>query len=179
VHVGPLPNLTVLNLARGRLTRQEPVTAEPTTPAEAPLEQRLEALFQTLQPGEDDGLLLGPTPYTAAPRSAVATPPIQRSARAPAQPAQPARPARPARPGPPLTPQVVVHKPPAEAPSPPVGEPAAKGKASPPDVQRAPGQRARGEALEAPELDLTQLAQEIYPLVRRLMAIERERRPGR
>jgi hypothetical protein len=43
-------------------------------------------------------------------------------------------------------------------------------------VQRAEGEE---EDDESEELDLTELSRRIYPLVKRLLAIERERMPGR
>jgi hypothetical protein len=40
-------------------------------------------------------------------------------------------------------------------------------------------QRAVGEEIEFEEVDLVQLAQQIYPLIRRMLSIERERTLGR
>jgi hypothetical protein len=48
------------------------------------------------------------------------------------------------------------------------------------DTVAAVVQRAEGEGSESEEeLDLAELAERIYPLVKRLLAIERERMPGR
>jgi hypothetical protein len=40
-------------------------------------------------------------------------------------------------------------------------------------------QRAAAEEIEEEEVDLEELAREVYPLIRRMLAIERERTLGR
>ena len=46
-------------------------------------------------------------------------------------------------------------------------------------VQEAEPEASASPVEEEPELELDHLARQIYPLIKRMLAVERERRPGR
>jgi hypothetical protein len=82
----------------------------------------------------------------------------------------------------------LVQQPVIEPPSPEEEEQVVQREPEPPaisPVSRAPSepvhvvQRAESDEAEFEEVDLVQLAQRIYPLIRRMLSIERERTLGR
>jgi hypothetical protein len=192
--VGPRPSLTMLGFesthpARGGLTdawpspfRSQPPFQAPSQPVEPSLERLLGILeAEPQRPQEGEALILPtisrPTPYPRerpGPRRGArarpsATVPVQTdliaAERADEQPLPLAQPP---------TPQPTVQQQPEPAP------PAVSSAVGAPHtiVQRAETE-AEGEGSELEELDLADLAQKVYPLIKRLLLVERERRPGR
>ena len=176
VYIGPRSSLTLLRRKAASMARRHPASAQsgfqmPGSPVEPP------PGFGKL--GSDERMVLPPPPRPASPA------PQPRPARAQAGPAQ----AKPAR----ATPASA--SPPAQVPL-PLARPPAVQPAQAEVIQRQPEDSSIssvGEAVSAPdtiapeaedeesgveEIDLGQLARSIYPLVKRLLAIERERMPG-
>ena len=171
VYIGPKSSLTLLRRKATPMARRQPASAQagfqiPGSPV-MPLPG-----FGKL--GSDERMVLPPPPRPASPAAQ------PRPAQAQAEPAK----ATPASASPPDQSPLPLARPPAVQPArteviqrqpedsstSPVSEIASAQDTTVPDVE--------DEESEVEEIDLPQLAQRIYPLVKRLLAIERERMPG-
>jgi hypothetical protein len=159
-HVGPDPSLALLSAATRRASAPSSGTTVPGAGADS-----LEALLAAWELGPEETMVL-PPPRMGAPVS---------------QPAPQAGPSRAPRPAPG---QAGPRLPPRE-PAParqiqrhvtaPATTPLVSTSPAPPDVvQRALGEDVGGEE---DEVDLRDLARRVLPIVKRMLAIERERRP--
>ena len=204
MYVGPRPSLTMLgfestHLARGGPTgtgpspfASLPPSRTPSQPLEISVEHLLGMVEADAQQSYDGGALVLPTlsrptrysrekpdPRRITRSRPPATGPIQAGLTAADYADQPSLPLAQ-----PPTPQAMVQRQPE-----PASEEVSQRQPAPPDVSSVVGaphtmvQRdeteVEGEGSEVEELDLAGLAQRVYPLIKRLLLIERERRPGR
>jgi len=190
VYIGPSRSLAVSGLdPTYQAKRQASAQTGVQMPSQmmAPSSSKLHplALLEAWKAQDEDRLPLASPPQPAPPRSparplqARPTPTTQARPGSVAQPREPSRP--PARPLPPQPEPVQIERPQLQLPLAETiqRQPApAVGAFVPQDivVQRAEGEE---EVDEPEELDLAELSRRVYPLVKRLLAIERERMPGR
>jgi hypothetical protein len=187
VYIGPSRSLAVSGLDPTYQASAQPSVQLPSQMAGSPLSKfHPLALLEAWKAQEKEQLPLAFPPQPKPPRSPArslqaqpiqATQPRLGSVVQPGGPFQPP----PARPLPPQPDPAQVEQPQLQLPLAETiqRQPApAVGAFVPQDivVQRAEGEE---EDDEPEELDLTELSQRVYPLVKRLLAIERERMPGR
>lgn len=170
--VGPDLSLTVSRLRAGRPIQRRPAGALPGIEMPVSAQDPLQAFLASWQGPREQPMVLPPVPPRPARSSAA---PVVQTKPTVAEPRETRRPEQPF----PLTMRPLAPQPAATQ--------VVQREAEPPDishVSEAPTvsgtivQRAEGEESEdvTEELDLADLAQRIYPLVKRLLAIERERR---
>jgi hypothetical protein len=175
VYVGPSLPFTLLGFESAHPARSRPAGPRPGLQPPATPSARFQALLEAREVEDGQPLVLPALPRPVSPRAPSSSPPAR-----PAQAVKPgvSRPDERSELSLPLAP------PPAPQPAPAEvvqrqPEPPAISSVTPPQqiVQRAEGEEPSGEARGGP--DLSELARQIYPLVKRMLAIERERRPDR
>jgi hypothetical protein len=201
--VGPRPPLTMLGLESTHLARGgptgawlspsfQPVSQPPSQPFQPPMERLLGILEAEARKSHDGEAMVlptlsRPTPYprekpgpgSGAHSRPLATGPVQAGPTAADHAGEPSMPLAQ-----PSTPQPTLQRQPEPAP-----EEVSQRESTSPAVSSVVGaphtmvQRVEAEAEdeggEFEELDLADLAQRVYPFIKRLLLIERERRPGR
>ncbi len=178
VYVGPRPSLTLLDLESAHLVRRTPASVPPSRSPESPLE-RMQAFFEAREGRGEEAMVLPFLPRPASPGSSSRPPGTEPATAAPSSgaglPGQPslplARPSAPRTPSerPPASPVVVQRQP---------APPAISSFGEAPLPQGTVVQRAGEQAGQPETPDLPDLAREVYPFIKRMLLIERERVPG-